>query len=235
MEGDYITDVTTSKSGFVAVQKDKSGKDWTITGKKVTSKKKDNAEITIKLASGASAKITFSVQKKAVVTSSLKVTNAKKKMTLSVGEKLLLETVVKPVTTSDKLTFTSSNKKIVTVSKTGEIVAKKAGKATVTVKSGKKSYKITVTVKKVAPSEFSLNKTALNLKVKKSATLKVKFKPNGSEGKVTLKSSNPKIAAVNKTTGKITAKKKGEAIITATVKSATGEVLTQTCKVTVKK
>ena len=71
--------------------------------------------------------------------------------------------------------------------------------------------------------------------MKKSATLKAKFKPNGSEGKVTFKSSAPKIASVNKTTGKVTAKKKGTATITATVKSATGEVLTKTCKVVVKK
>ena len=47
--------------------------------------------------------------------------------------------------------------------------------------------------------------------------------------KVTFTSSNPKVAAVNKTTGKVTAKAKGSAVITAKC----GDVKV-TCKVTVK-
>ena len=41
----------------------------------------------------------------------------------------------------------SSNKKIVTVSKSGVIKAKKKGKVTITVKSGNKKYNIKITVK----------------------------------------------------------------------------------------
>lgn len=230
--GDYITNVTTSQPKYVEVKK--SGNDWNIKGKKVTSKK-TTSDITITLASGASAKITFSVQKSAVKAKTLKVTNvSKNKVTLTVGDQMNLETLVKPVTAGDA-TFSTSNKKIVTVSKTGKIKAMKAGTATITVKAGGKSVKVKVTVKKAAPTSFTLSKTTLSLKVKKSATLKAKFKPSGSEGKVTFTSSAPKIASVNKTTGKVTAKKKGTAVITATVKSATGEVLKQTCTVTVKK
>ena len=43
--------------------------------------------------------------------------------------------------------YSSSNKKVVSVSSKGVIKAKKKGKATITVKSGKKTYKIKVTVK----------------------------------------------------------------------------------------
>ena len=48
----------------------------------------------------------------------------------------------------EKVTFTSSNKKVATVSKTGKITAKKAGKAKITVKAGKKKVTVNVVVKK---------------------------------------------------------------------------------------
>ena len=49
----------------------------------------------------------------------------------------------------DKIkSWKSSDKKVATVSKSGKITAKKAGKATITVKCGKKTVKVKVTVKK---------------------------------------------------------------------------------------
>ena len=60
-----------------------------------------------------------------------------------------LKPVVTPVTCKTKVTYSSSNKKVATVSKTGKITAKKAGKVVITVKVGKKiSAKCIVTVKK---------------------------------------------------------------------------------------
>jgi uncharacterized protein YjdB len=55
--------------------------------------------------------------------------------------------VLKPLTSQQKLTYTSSNKKVVTVSSKGVVKAKKSGKVTITVKSGSKKVKIKVTVK----------------------------------------------------------------------------------------
>lgn len=46
-----------------------------------------------------------------------------------------------------RLPFKSSNNKVATVNSKGVITAKKKGKVTITVKSGKKTVKIKVTVK----------------------------------------------------------------------------------------
>ena len=66
---------------------------------------------------------------------------------MKVGETLDLSLFVNPVTTGDKVTFKSSKKKIASVGKkTGLVTAKKAGKAKITVKAGKKKKVITITV-----------------------------------------------------------------------------------------
>lgn len=83
--------------------------------------------------------------------------NAKSK-TLTVGKSFQLKVKsVKPTKASKAVTYKSSNKKVATVSSKGKIVAKKAGKTTITVtsKSNKKvkaTCKITVK-KKVTPTK----------------------------------------------------------------------------------
>ena len=52
-----------------------------------------------------------------------------------------------PITTPDKVTFKSSKKSVATVTNKGVIKAKKKGKATIIVKSGKKTVKVQITVK----------------------------------------------------------------------------------------
>ena len=100
----------------------------------------------MRLASGKIVKVVVNVQKKKVTTS--KITNLPKKVNLKRKAKLKLKPVIAPITSKDKVVYKSSNKKVATVSKNGVIKAKKAGKATITVKSGKKTVKIRVTVKK---------------------------------------------------------------------------------------
>ena len=74
----------------------------------------------------------------------------------------------------------------------------------------------------------TLNKKTATVYKGKTTTLKATV--TGADApKVTFTSSNPKVAAVNKTTGKVTAKAKGSAVITAKC----GDVKV-TCKVTVK-
>ena len=69
----------------------------------------------------------------------------KKSLSLTVGKTYKL----KVKGTKKKVKWNSSNKKVVTVSKKGKVTAKKAGKATITAKIGKKKYKCKVTVNEV--------------------------------------------------------------------------------------
>ena len=135
---------------------------WKTSNKKVVSVKNGkikglkagkSATITVQLASGKKASFKVKVQKPAVATKSIKVTNAAtgknqgKKATMKRGQSLKLKAALTPITSLQKVTWSTSNKKIVTVSKSGVIKAKKKGKATITVKSGNKKYNIRITVK----------------------------------------------------------------------------------------
>jgi hypothetical protein len=114
-------------------------------GKITAGSKAGSATITVKLKSGLSAKIKVKVQKKEVTTT--KVTLNKKSVSLKKGKKFQLETTVTPITSKQKVTYKSSNSKVATVSKKGQIVAKKKGTAKITVTSGKKKATCKVTVK----------------------------------------------------------------------------------------
>ena len=141
--GDRVVSWKTSNKKYVSV---KNGK---IKGLKAGK----SATITVQLASGKKASFKVKVQKPAVATKSIKVTNTAtgknqgKSATLKRGQSLKLAAVLSPVTSVQKVTWSTSNKKIVTVSKSGVIKAKKKGKATITVKSGNKKYNIKITVK----------------------------------------------------------------------------------------
>ena len=146
----------------------------------------------------------------------------------------LKKTIAGPTVTFGKgdaiKSWKSAKTSVVTVnSKTGKLTGKKAGtaKVTVTLKSGKKAT-VTVTVKKITTTKLKANRTAITLKKGKAFQLKVTVTPKNSQEKVTYKSSNTKIATVT-SKGKITAKKKGKAVITIT--SGKKKI---TCKVTVK-
>ena len=134
-EGDSIVSWKSSNKKVVTVNK--KGK--------LKAKKKGKATITVTLASGKTASFVVKVQKGKVTTK--KVTGVKKKITLKKGKKYKLTPVLNPITSQDKITYTSSNKKVATVDKKGNIKAKGKGKAKITVKSGKKKAVCTVTVK----------------------------------------------------------------------------------------
>ena len=84
--------------------------------------------------------------KKAVKAKS--VTLNRKNVTLEKGKKLKLKATVKPKkATQKKIVWSSGNKKVATVSSKGVVKAKKKGKVTITVKSGKVTKKVKITVK----------------------------------------------------------------------------------------
>lgn len=85
-----------------------------------------------------------------------------KKITLLVGESEKLKATINPSTAKNKkVSWKSSNKKVVTVSKSGKITAKSAGSAviTVTTADGKKKATCKVVVKKKVPSAPKLKNT----------------------------------------------------------------------------
>lgn len=151
-------------------------------------------------------------------------------LTLKTGKTFTLRTN----TTSGNLKFSTSNKKIVTVSSAGKIKAVKKGSANITIslKSNAKIKKV-VKVKVGQPAtRVKVNKSALTIKKGRSAVIKATVGPNTtSNKKVIWKSSNSKIAKVS-ATGRVTAVKGGTVTITAVAADGSGKKAV--CKVTVK-
>lgn len=157
----------------------------------VTAKKVGKATITA-VRNGIKMQCTVTVKKPAL---------SKTSANLLLGKKLRLS--VNGGTGNVK--WTSSNKKVATVTSKGVVKTKKSGKTTITaVKNG---YKLTCTVRVY---DLSLNKTKVILEAGKKTTLQV----NGGSGKVKWTSSDPKIASVS-SSGVVTAKKVGKVSITA--------------------
>ena len=142
--------------------------------------------------------------------------NVKKKISIGVKEKVQLKANVLPAGASQKVTWKSSKKSVVAVTANGKITGKKRGTAIITATAeNRKKVICRVTVKK-APKKITLkagSKTK-TLKKGKSWTMKVKFPAKSTSYKVTFKSNRKKVATVN-ANGKIKARKKGMAIITA--------------------
>lgn len=208
-----------SSSNTKTVKVDSTGK---ITAQKTTGK----ATITVTLASNKTAKITVTVQKSSVRTK--KLTGLKSSVILNKGQRITLRPVRNPITSTEKITYSSSNKKIATVSSSGVIKAKGSGSAKITVKSGKAKFTVTVKVPKVSTTAISNIKASLTLKKGASYSLKPRLTPANTDDKVTYTSSNKKIASVN-SKGVIKGVKKGSAVIT--VKAGKKSVK---CTITVK-
>ncbi len=136
-EGDSIASWKSSSKKIVKVSKD---------GKLTAQKKAGTAVVTVTLASGLTKEIQITVQKEKVETK--KISGLPKTTTLKKGKKLTLKPVITPADSEDKVTYKSSNKKVATVSAKGVVKGKKAGKAKITVTSGKKKVTVTVKVKK---------------------------------------------------------------------------------------
>nr|DAP32503.1 MAG TPA: Tail tube protein [Caudoviricetes sp.] len=122
--------------------------------------------------------------------------------------------------------YSTSNKKIATISKRGVVTAKRAGTVKMKVKYKKLSRTITIRVKK---AKLSLNKKNITLITGQNTTLKAFANKSGVSNKnIKWSTSNKTIATVNKN-GIVSAKKTGTAKITCT--TSIGKV---TCTVNVK-
>lgn len=87
--------------------------------------------------------VTISVPK----TKTTSISNVKKAITIQKGKTYTLKPRLSPSNSDEKITYTSLNKKIATVNSKGVIKGVGRGKTVVTVKSGSKTVKCTVTVK----------------------------------------------------------------------------------------
>ena len=114
-------------------------------GKITAGKKPGKTYVTVVMSTGEAAKIKVTVQKGKIKTKSI--SGLKKKVSVNKGKTLKLTPVLSPQTSQEKISYSSSNKKVATVSSKGVITARKKGSTTITIKSGKISVKCKVTVK----------------------------------------------------------------------------------------
>lgn len=210
---DKVASYKSSNTKFVTV--DSTGK--------LTAVRIGSAKITVTMRSGATTTYNVVVQKKAVVTKSLKL-NANN-LTLKAGAKKTLVVQRNPITATDQLTWTSSKESIATVDANGKVTAISAGTTTITVKANGKKATCRVTV----PAAITLNESSAKLKVGAKTGIEIKSHTLASDKVASYTSDNKKVATVDKK-GVVKAKGKGKAVITVTMKSGA----TATYVVTVK-
>lgn len=139
IKGDKIKSAKSSNSKVVKVSV-KNGK-LTVKGLKA-----GKATVTVTSTKGAKATVKIKVQKQKVATKKLKATVSTKQI-LKKGKKVKLKVAKTPFTAQDTVKWTSSNKKIATVTSKGVVKGLKKGTATITAKAGKKVVKFKVRVK----------------------------------------------------------------------------------------
>lgn len=156
---------------------------------------------------------------------------APEQLVLGVGESADLDAQVAVKTAQAKvltvLTYDSKDPSVASVSDGGVVTAHKVGQCTILITSYNGLDRMVNVQVKEAPEKVTLSESKLSLEHGESATLAYTL-PEGSAGKVTYRSSKPAYVRVN-SDGKITAMKKGSAVITATTYNGKKA----TCKVTV--
>lgn len=177
----------------------------------------------------------FSVFPATQVNAATKPKLSKTKITMTVGQSKKLKVKGISKKRAKRIKWKSSKKKVVTVTKTGKIKARKAGKATITAKVGKKKLKCKVVVKRKrkkarkkkesnsSSKKMWLSKTSVTLQAGSGVDLVL----HNAKNVVKWSSSNNKVAWADRATsssknlGIIQAVSKGTAVITAKVDGKT--------------
>ena len=153
------------------------------------------------------------------------------------GESEQLNVVLNPANaTVTELEWKSSDTSVATVDASGVVTGLKQGTVTITAiaKDGSNkagSCQVTVTAPPVRVTSVSLDKTALTVEVRTTATLTATAKPDDATNKkVTWESADPAIATVDEN-GVVTGVSTGTTTITATAKDGSGK--SASCTVTV--
>ena len=192
----------------------------------VTAVGEGKATITVKTNDGGfSASCEVTVKKKVIAVTGVKLSAAS--MTLREGERGTLIATVEPANATNKnVEWWNSDLDIVSVTSTsggsnGYVEARKAGKATVTVKTEdgefSASCEITVEKKEVPVTGIALEQSSLLLPVGNTYTLRAHVQPsNATDQDIKWGSSNGGVATVDQT-GKVTAVAAGTVDILATL------------------
>lgn len=152
-------------------------------------------------------------------------------LTLREGESATLKATLYPSGATSSCTWTSENPEIATVSSSGTVTAVKEGTTRIKVTTSKGGYtdycNITVKAPPVPPTAVTLPET-ISVYSGFSSVLKPVLEPDIAETTFSWSSSDPTVVSVS-TSGKITAKAIGQAVIT--VKTANN--LSASCNVIV--
>ena len=177
----------------------------------------------------------FSIFPATQVNAATKPKLSKTKITMTVGQSKKLKVKGISKKRAKRIKWKSSKKKVVTVTKTGKLKARKAGKATITAKVGKKKLKCKVVVKRKhkkarkkkesnsSSKKMWLSKTSVTLQAGSGVDLVL----HNAKNVVKWYSSNNKVAWADRATsssknlGTIQAVSKGTAVITAKVDGKT--------------
>ena len=150
------------------------------------------------------------------------------------GGSAVLSARVSPEAASDRaVAWSSSDRSVATVDKSGTVHGLRPGTATVTATAEGKSGTCAVTVmaKAVNVTEVTLDKTELTLTEGETGTLTATVKPDNADNRKVAWSSDKTDVATVDGAGRVTAVKAGVAVVTVTTEDG-GK--TATCKVTVK-
>ena len=177
----------------------------------------------------------FSIFPATQVNAATKPKLSKTKITMTVGQSKKLKVKGISKKRAKRIKWKSSPKKVVTVTKTGKLKARKAGKAVITAKVGKKKLKCKVVVKRKrkkarkkkesnsSSKKMWLSKTSVTLQAGSGVDLVL----HNAKNVVKWSSSNNKVAWADRATsssknfGTIQAVSKGTAVITAKVDGKT--------------
>lgn len=177
----------------------------------------------------------FSIFPATQVNAATKPKLSKTKITMTVGQSKKLKVKGISKKRAKRIKWKSSKKKVVTVTKTGKLKARKAGKAVITAKVGKKKLKCKVVVKRKrkkarkkkesnsSSKKMWLSKTSVTLQAGSGVDLVL----HNAKNVVKWSSSNNKVAWADRATsssknlGTIQAVSKGTAVITAKVDGKT--------------
>jgi len=133
------------------------------------------------------------------------------------GDKVSLTAAVVPSDATDAdLAWSSSDEAVATVSQSGEVTALSVGEAVISANCGwkKAECRVTVSLKYVPVSSFTLDRTGVDLRVGETLLLEATVSPSdATEGEVVWTSLDTEVAAVEN--GQVTALSEGETVITA--------------------